>query len=123
LEAFKKLQTEFHEKSNDAKNASLYVDFEDGKFIAPVERITKDMLAETAVRNETFLGLMYPKLQMLLMWDREPEAAQDQVVAFMELAEARKQETSDDRMAAFKNLIGDLVDIERAKPAGKSNGD
>jgi AbiV family abortive infection protein len=65
-EEFKKLQAEFHEKSNDAKNASLYVDFKDGKFIAPTERITKDMLDETAARNETFLRLMCPKLEMLL---------------------------------------------------------
>jgi AbiV family abortive infection protein len=50
---FKKLQTEFHAKSNAAKNASLYVDFEDDKFVAPVDRITADMLAETASRNET----------------------------------------------------------------------
>ena len=75
-EEFKRLQAEFHEKSNAAKNASLYVDFEGGKFVAPIERITKDMLNETATRNETFLGLTYPKLKMLLKWDGAPQEAQ-----------------------------------------------
>jgi AbiV family abortive infection protein len=118
-EEFKKLQAEFHKKSNDAKNASLYVDFEDGKFVAPIERITKDMLDDTADRNETFLGLTYPKLEMVLKWDKAPEEAQDAIVAFVELAEAMKAEKPDDAMAAFNKLIGDFVEIERAKRAVK----
>jgi AbiV family abortive infection protein len=114
---FKKLQAEFHKKSNDAKNAALYVDFEDGKFVAPIERITKDMLDETAARNETFLGLASPKLRMLLRWDKAPEEAQGTIVAFVELAESTKSEKPDDAMAAFNELIGDFLLIERAKQA------
>ncbi len=118
-EEFKKLQAEFHEKSNDAKNASLYVDFEDGKFVAPIERVTKDMLDETAARNEMFLRLMYPKLEMLLRWDKAPEEAQEAIVAFVELAEAIKAEKPDDAMAAINKLIGDFLEIERARRAKK----
>lgn len=123
LEEFKMLQTEFHEKSNDAKNASLYVDFEDGKFVAPVERITDALLAETAARNETFLGLMYPKLEMLLKWDRAPEEAQERIVAFVELAQGTKDQKPEDAMAAILKLMDDFVEIERAKHAAKAKGD
>ncbi len=122
LEEFKKLQDEFHEKSNEAKNASLYVDFEDGKFVAPVERITDAMLAETAARNETFLGLMYPKLQMLLKWEKAPEDAQERIVAFVEVAEATKDQKPDNAMAAIRKPIDDFFEIERAKARGKTEG-
>jgi AbiV family abortive infection protein len=115
LEEFKKLQAEFHETSNDAKNASLYVDFEDGKFVAPIERITQAMLDETAARSETFLGLMYPYLKMLRKWERAPEEDQDKIVAFVELAEATKANKPNDAMAAFKKFIGDFLEAERAK--------
>jgi AbiV family abortive infection protein len=46
LEEFKKLQTEFHQASNDAKNSSLYVDWKDGEFVLPSEQISSEMLAE-----------------------------------------------------------------------------
>jgi hypothetical protein len=62
--------------------------FERGMFVAPVERITREMLHETAARNETFLTLMYPKLELLLKWEEAPEEAQEAIVAFVELATA-----------------------------------
>ena len=43
-EEFRKLQLDFHESSNDAKNASLYVDWKDGGFVSPTEQITPEML-------------------------------------------------------------------------------
>jgi AbiV family abortive infection protein len=115
LEKFKKLQAEFHETSNDAKNASLYVDIENDKFVAPIERITQAMLDKTAARNETFLGLTYPYLKMLRKWERTPEEDQDRIVAFVELAKATKANKPTDAMAAFKKLIGDFLEAERAK--------
>jgi len=123
LEEFKKLQVKFHEMSNDAKNASLYVDFKDSKFVAPVERITDAMLAEMAVRNETFLRLMYPKLQMLLKWSSAPEEAQERIIAFVKLAHAAKDEGPEAVMVAVDKLINDVVEIERAKLAAKPKVD
>ena len=115
IEEFKKHQVEFDKKSNDAKNAALYADFENGKFVAPVERITKEMLDETAARNETFLGLTHPYLRMLLKWDKAPEKHQDSIVAFVELAEATRAEKPNDAMAAFKKLIDEFLEAERSK--------
>jgi AbiV family abortive infection protein len=120
---FKKLQDEFHQKSNDAKNASLYVDFNDGKFVAPVERITEEMLAGTATQNERFLGLMFPKVEMLLKWEKSPKEAQERAIAFIKVAEATKAESPKDVVAAIEKLIGDFLAVERDKRAAKSEGE
>jgi AbiV family abortive infection protein len=118
---FKNVQADFHNKSNTAKNASLYVDFEDGRFVAPVDRITAEMLAETAGRNETFLGLMFPKLEMLQKWAKAPEDAQESIVAFVRLAEAMKTKSPKDAMGAFNRLIDEFLKAELAKRAAKTN--
>lgn len=39
IDEFKKLQDEFHIKANSAKNASLYVDYQDNGFVAPNEQV------------------------------------------------------------------------------------
>jgi AbiV family abortive infection protein len=122
LEEFKKLQGEFHEKSNEAKNASLYVDFEDGRFVTPVERIADGMLTETAAWNEKFLRHMYLKLEMLLKWDNAPEVVQERIVAFVNLAEDTKGQKPDTAMAAIRKLIDDFVEIEHAMQAVKPEG-
>lgn len=72
-EAFTEMQRNFHLRANTAKNASLYVDFEYGKFIAPAECITAEMVAEIAELNEEFLGLSFPKVKMLRNWNADPE--------------------------------------------------
>jgi hypothetical protein len=56
VNAFSDMQKRFHMKANSAKNAALYVDFVDGQFVAPNERITPQMVAEAATLNEEFLG-------------------------------------------------------------------
>jgi hypothetical protein len=64
-EAFTEFQKEFHATSNDAKNASLYVDWKDGDFVSPSEQITDEMLAKIIERNQTFLGYAQNSLNML----------------------------------------------------------
>ena len=63
LEAFRQTQDEFHETSNRARNASLYVDWVDGEFVAPSERITKEMLARDcgAQRRVSRLCTQWPE--------------------------------------------------------------
>jgi AbiV family abortive infection protein len=115
LEEFKSLQVEFHEKSNNAKNASLYVDWNDGEFIAPSERISVEMLTEIIARNETFLGYAYNSLQMLRRLDKAPDEMQGMVVEFVETAEKLREERPDDAMGALNELIRKFLDIERNK--------
>jgi hypothetical protein len=73
------------------------------------------MLAETATRNETFLGLMFPKMTMLRKWAKTPEDAQETVLAFVQLAEATKAEDPSDAMTAIQNLIHKFLQAELAK--------
>jgi AbiV family abortive infection protein len=89
---FKKLQMEFHQASNDAKNASLYVDWKDGEFVSPSEQITLEMLAQIIERNQTFLGYASNSLKMLKRLDKSPEDLQDLIVEFIEAAEKVRAE-------------------------------
>ena len=124
LAEFRKYQTEFPVTSNAVKNASLYVDLQGGAFIAPVDRIGPEMVADIADRNEMFLGLMFPKLRMLLRWERSPNDAQKAAAAFVELAEKVKAELPENAIAAFDNLIGEFLEAEAKKrAAGSREGD
>jgi AbiV family abortive infection protein len=119
LAEFSKYQTEFHATSNVAKNAPLYVDFEGGTFVAPVDRISPEMVADIADRNEGFLGLTFPYLRMLLQWERSPDDAQEAAVAFVGLAEKMNAATAENASAAFDNLIGEFLEAELKKRAAK----
>jgi AbiV family abortive infection protein len=109
-EEFRKLQLEFHEASNDAKNASLYVDWKDGEFVSPSEQITPDMLSEIIDRNQTFLGYAQNSLKMLKRLDKSPERLQDLVVEFVEAAEKMRAEKPEDLMAASNKLVQRFLD-------------
>lgn len=114
---FKKLQNEFHEQSNDAKNASLYVDWEDGKFVSPSEKITKEMVAQISERNETFLGYAQNSLNMMKRLDKDPEQLQDLVVDFIEKAKKLREEKPDNPMGAINDLVSSFLEegLKRAK--------
>lgn len=116
-EEFKKLQEEFHEQSNDAKNASLYVDWEDGKFVSPSEKVTKEMLTQITERNETFLGYAQNSLNMMKRLDHDPGELQDLVVAFIEKAKKLREEKPDNPMGAFSELVSWFLEegLKRAK--------
>jgi AbiV family abortive infection protein len=118
LEEFKKLQEQFHEKSNSAKNASLYVDWKDGEFIAPCERIGPEMLMEIIGRNETFLGYAHNSLRMLRRLEKAPDEMQGMVVEFVEMVEKTRAQRPDEAMSAINALICKFLDIERSKKRG-----
>jgi len=109
-EEFRKLQLEFHEASNDAKNASLYVDWKDGEFVSPSEQITPDLLSQIIDRNQTFLGYARNSLKMLKRLDKSPEGLQDLVVEFVKAAEKIRAEKPEDLMAASNKLVQRFLD-------------
>jgi AbiV family abortive infection protein len=122
VEAFKAMQTAFHNKSNSAKNAALYVDFINGKFVSPSERITADMVAELAETNRTYLGLMYPMMSMLSKWEANAESAKRFLTRLRQRMEELKGEypNSPDRMMAI--VLEEMFESERAKrpPDGRT---
>jgi len=111
LEIFEKIKSEFHIKSNSAKNASLYVDFKDEKFVAPRERITKSMVSKIAEQNEEFLRLMYPKVEMLSGWENRIDDLKKTLAWFEARAEDLKSKL--DPKEAMSTLMREM--LERAK--------
>jgi AbiV family abortive infection protein len=110
LEEFRKLQLDFHEASNDAKNASLYVDWKDGEFVSPSEQITPEMLSQIIDRNQTFLGYAQNSLKMLKRLDKSPDDSQDLVVELVEALGKMRAEKPEDPMAAGNKLVQRFLD-------------
>jgi len=107
--AFRKQQATFHQQSNTLKNASLYVDFVDDKFLAPGDRITEDMVREIATRNHTFIELMRPKVQMLTLWVQEADATREMLKYFRKRMEELKKKHPDEPQKAFDILLEEMA--------------
>lgn len=118
-EEFKKFQAEFHEQSNDAKNAALYVDWRDGEFVSPSEQITSEMLARITERNRTFLGYAQNGLNMMVRLNDSPEDWQDLFVGFVEAAEKLRAEMPDDPITAGNTLVRNFLDAGVKRFTGK----
>lgn len=71
---FERVQDTFHKDSNTDKNASLYVDFA-GTFTSPLDLIDEATFLKVRLRNEKFLALTFPKVEMLKRWSNDLEAA------------------------------------------------
>jgi AbiV family abortive infection protein len=115
LEAFKKTQTEFHSASNWAKNASLYVDWSDGGFVAPNERITKEMLVEFSARNAEFLRYADNSLRMLKRLEKSPDDIRDLLEPFMVQAAKLRDEMPTDLADVFGKLLDDFLEAGKLK--------
>lgn len=105
---FKQTQAAFHDGSNRAKNASLYVDWVDGAFVAPSERVNPEMLAEIVERNATFLGYAFNNLKTLRRLDASPDDVRDLLSGLMEKAEQLRAAKPDNLMEAWDRLMSDF---------------
>jgi AbiV family abortive infection protein len=79
IEVFEKRKVEFHETSNAAKNAALYVDVKGNVCSMPSERTTEAMVEEISKRNEEFLAHANNHVLVLSRW-------QDSAAEFAKLA-------------------------------------
>lgn len=94
--AFKELQAKLHKIFNTNKNASLYVNFEGGKFTAPKEIITAELADEMAVLNRYFLGVAAPYVRLLHRVTSNEFGLQDEARKFVErMQELRLQRPND----------------------------
>ncbi|MCS3479360.1 AbiV family abortive infection protein [Bradyrhizobium elkanii] len=118
MAAFKQTQDEFHETSNRAENASLYVDWIDGEFVAPSERITNEMLAEITERNAEFLGYAQNGLKMLDRLVKAPDQMRDLLSGFVDHAEKLREEKPDDPMGAMEMLLSRFLEEGKQKLKG-----
>lgn len=118
MEAFRQTQDEFHETSNRAKNASLYVDWIHGEFAAPSERITGEMLAEITERNAEFLGYAQSGLKMLRRLETSPDEMKSLLTPFVEQAEKLRAEKPSDFSGAMETLLSDFLAEGKRKLKG-----
>lgn len=109
-EEFKKQQEAFHQKSNDKKNASLYVDIIDNKFLSPSDQITEDMVCEIADINKDFIELMRPKVEMLRYWVQYPEGTRESMKDLQKKMEKLKDKYPDDPSKACDVLFAEMLE-------------
>jgi AbiV family abortive infection protein len=111
---FSATKDKFHLKSNTAKNAALYVDFDDKlNFVAPKDVIMQEMVAEIAGLNETYLDLTVTKVEMLKNWVARPDAAEKLMVNFEKLFEQQKAENPDSPRKAMAQVLEQMLQIMR----------
>jgi len=118
IKAFRELQDKFHRKANTAKNAALYVDFKDGKFVTPNERITAEMAAETASLNEEFLGISFRNVELLRKLEAAPEIHSEWAARFEKMAEELKAKYPDNPGKVMELLLEEMVHNEAKKRLG-----
>lgn len=77
IAAFEKSQKEIHTFLNNAKNASMYVDFTDGRFVSPNDVVTKDLAEMIAGVGYYYMCVTYPRIRLLQRVSREPDVVRE----------------------------------------------
>lgn len=106
--AFNQLQKKFHEKSNKNKNASLYVDWKGGQFVAPSECITDEMLIEIKELNTRFLDRSQIAVETLKKIEKVQDKIKGLFPNFKKSMEKLRDDKPDDFMSSALKLLGDF---------------
>jgi AbiV family abortive infection protein len=124
LHAFKELQEAFHRDSNADKNASLYVDFSES-FTSPLELVTEETFVKVRKRNEEFMALTYPKVDMLARWAHDLEGAASKVAGLMGALDfARVERGNPEHFKAFRATLEDKIrELARKRLEQSRTGD
>lgn len=112
---FKQSQDQFHAASNQAKNASLYVDWVDGAFVAPRDRITAEMLADIGERNAKFLNYAHNNLKTLRRLAAGPDQMRDLMSAFVEQAQKLREDAPTNLTEAMDALLSSFLEDGMAR--------
>lgn len=109
IQIFNEQQTEFHNESNNKKNAALYVDLVESVFQAPVERIIEDICKIIATRNAEFLQLVSPKVAMLGRWAKDTEGAQATLIELQTRLEVLRAEHGSDSPWTLDGVLDEML--------------
>jgi AbiV family abortive infection protein len=118
LDAFREMQKRFHDDSNNAKNAALYVDHKNRRFTAPKESITDAMVLAIEALNAAFLAIAQPKVRMLASWATNPDVAEEMTKWYVSRAEELKQNGSGNPDEIFSTLMSEAIERARSGPYG-----
>lgn len=109
-EMFCQRQAELHGLFNTRKNASLYVEFENGKFSAPKDLITEAFADDIAELNDRLLSLSAHKLRLLGALDPDDWGSQLAAMRLVARLKQLLQEQPEDPEAALHTAMKELVD-------------
>jgi AbiV family abortive infection protein len=109
MRIFDEQQANFHNKSNERKNAALYVDLVGGVFHEPAERITEEMCHQIAGTNAEFLQLVRPKVAMLARWSEDLEGTRATLMEFQARLEALRAEHPSDPQRALDGVLDEML--------------
>jgi AbiV family abortive infection protein len=114
VQIFRTQQADIHRLLNTKKNASLYVDYCDGKFVSPSERITEEMATQIQQMNGFFLTHGANSIRVLSTVASDPDAVAAQAKDFTSrLAELKASEGNlEDK---FLELVAAWLDEQSGK--------
>lgn len=113
---FKKKQEEFHQQSNNAKNAALYVDLADRKFVTPNESISKKMVVAIRASNEKYLGSAYQAVKLLERFLVDPERYENLFKGIKEEFEKLRSDRSDKTPREIRKMLYSILDSRKILP-------
>ena len=91
------------------KNGALYVDWVDGEFVSPGERITETMLVDIRDRNATFLGYASNEIKMFRRLEQTPYVMRELLAGFVDQAKKLREEKPDDLVSVMDALLAPLL--------------
>jgi len=122
-EAFKEWQAKIHSYLNTHKNASLYVDFNDGKFLAPDDMITERMVDEIGITNQYFLAVTHPRLGAMRRMADETDAMKAITTWFVDRLKNMNLGEHETAMDALFQEMVERYKRERASQAHEKQDD
>jgi hypothetical protein len=107
----------FHEYSNWAKNAALYVDIDirDRNVTTPRDSITVEMVAKIAKLNESYLRDTQQNVRMLLEWEK---GTRPDVRQLIERIKQLRKEMPDDPQKLVEVIMEELQNSAYAEGMG-----
>jgi AbiV family abortive infection protein len=113
--AFEELQAKLHKVFNTHKNAALYVNFEGGKFSAPKDVITAEMVEGMAALNAYFLGITGPYVRLLRRVQSNEWGMRDAGPAFVQRVKELRAQMPNDPEAVFKAVFQEMLERMKAR--------
>jgi AbiV family abortive infection protein len=122
IEIFKAQQATLHQWLNSNKNASLYVDYLDDKFVSPTERITEEVAVQFQRLNAVFLRHGASNLEVLSKMMNDPDAAAMQAKDFLGRLEKLKMIDAEELDEKFQQLLNEWLDEQVSKAREVAEG-
>ena len=110
ISEFNKQKIDFHQQSNSRKNASLYADFVNEKFLSPKEQISEEMVIEISKMNSEYISLIAFKVQMLSKWVKDLSKTKEYLQYFIKLKKESKIENPDDPFKAMEDTMEKMLE-------------